>query len=90
MPIVAPTLFWDLMSSKKFKALLALVVLWTKAVHESIGLDPEALKWLTAAFAVYFVSQAITDFSENIIKTAAVFKGVPAPKEEKEIEKPVA
>ncbi len=73
----------DLLSSKKFKALLALVILWTKPVHDAIGLQDSAMPWLTAAFCAYFIAQGLRDFGEEITK-AATFLATKKPPEKDE------
>lgn len=81
IPTPSFALVGDLLSSKKFKALLALVILWTKPVHEAIGIDIEGLKWLTGAFAAYFVSQAFRDLGEELVTAVRVFIGKTPTKE---------
>lgn len=58
----------DLLQSKKFKALLALVILWCKPVHDGIGLSVEALPWITGAFAAFFLSQGFRDLGEELVR----------------------
>lgn len=63
----------DLLSSKKFRVLLALVVLWSRPVREELGLsEGHAMPWLTIAFTAYFISQGFRDFGEEIHKAACV------------------
>lgn len=63
----------DLLASKKFKALLALVILWTDAVSGSLGLSQTALMWLTGAFSAYFLSQSFRDFGEEIVSATRIY-----------------
>lgn len=80
-----PAFLTDLAQSKKFKALVALVALWSEPVRSSLGLDQYALKWLTLAFGAYFISQAFRDFGEEVNKAVKSAKGEAeeADKEEK-------
>lgn len=71
-----PVMLKDLLGSKKFTSLLALIVLWSESVRVPLGLDNYALKWLTVAFCVYFVAQAAQDFAKEACKVATSMKKV--------------
>jgi hypothetical protein len=71
----------DLLASKKFRVLLALVALWSKPVHEALAIEGTALPWLTLAFATFFIAQGLSDLGGGIAQ--AKFRI-----EEEEIEEP--
>lgn len=61
----------DLLSSKKFKTLLALVVLSSTPLQ---GYIPEShYMWLVIAFCCFFISQGIADLGGELRKPAKCF-----------------
>ena len=59
---LVPSVLTDLFSSKKAVNLYLLVALWVPAVHNTMGLDFESMKWITIAFIGYVIAQGLKDF----------------------------
>lgn len=71
-------MFMDLLQSKKFRALLALVILWAKPVHDTLGVPESGLPWITIAFAAFFIAQGFRDLGEELVHAVRVYRDRPA------------